>query len=63
MAEGLQQGGPPGGQVLDIVLGHELGVVVEEHLAVCGTGIAGGAGRTEGAGWAAGSGTAGGGCG
>ena len=34
MAEGLLQGGPPGGQVLDIVLGHELGVVVEEHLAV-----------------------------
>ena len=34
MAEGLLQGGPPGGQVLDMVLGHELGVVVEEHLAV-----------------------------
>ena len=34
MAEGLLQGGPPGGSVLDIVLGHKLGVVVEEHLAV-----------------------------
>jgi hypothetical protein len=34
VAEGLLQGGFPGGQVLDIVLGHELGVVVEEHLAV-----------------------------
>ncbi len=34
MAEGLLQGGPLGEQVLDIVLGHELGVVVEEHLAV-----------------------------
>ncbi len=34
MAEGLLPGGPPGGQVLDVVLGHELGVVVEEHLAV-----------------------------
>jgi hypothetical protein len=33
-AEGLLQGGPPGGQVLDIVLVPELGVVVEEHLAV-----------------------------
>ncbi len=34
MAEGLLQGGPPGGQVLDPVLGHKLGVVVEEHLVV-----------------------------
>jgi len=34
VAEGLLQGGPPGGSVLDIVLGHKLGVVVEEHLAV-----------------------------
>jgi len=34
VAEGLLQGGPPGGPGLDMVLGHELGVVVEEHLAV-----------------------------
>ena len=34
MAEGLLQGGPPGGQVLDPVLGQELGVAVEERLVV-----------------------------
>ena len=34
MAEGPLQGGPPGGQVLDPVLGQELGVAVEEHLVV-----------------------------
>jgi len=34
VAEGLLQGGHPGGQVLDPVLGHELGVVVEERLVV-----------------------------
>jgi hypothetical protein len=34
VAEGLLQGGPPGGQVLDPVLGQELGVAVEERLVV-----------------------------
>ncbi len=34
MAEVLLQGGHPGRQVLDPVLGHELGVVVEERLVV-----------------------------
>ena len=34
MAEGLLQGGPPGGQVLVPVLGQELGVAVEERLVV-----------------------------
>jgi hypothetical protein len=31
---GLVQGGPPGGQELDSVLGQELGVAVEERLVV-----------------------------
>jgi len=34
VAEGLLQGGPPGGQVLDPVLGQELGAAVEERLVV-----------------------------